>query len=191
MFLRMVAYKFSIPHKLRVTVRKTKYLCLDKLLYLQLSYIHRWLILWLLQNHPQTVTPLHYQPVTSLHHQPVMPLHHQPVTSLLANGLDSGLHSIPSNPHPCLSHRFSISSFYLVFGLPLVQSPEYHSVAILAHLLSCILATWPAHLQFFNSFNLDDVFDFGTLSDGYLWYCLSNWWLEGFAPYFSVRPPTL
>ena len=44
----------------------------------------------------------------------------------------------------------SISSLHLLFGFPLalLQSLGYHSVVILAYLLSSVLATCPAHLLF-------------------------------------------
>ena len=78
--------------------------------------------------------------------------HHQPITPLLAYGLHSCLHATLSRAiliqlFPTFS---SISSLHLLFGFPLalLQPLGNHSVVILAHLLSSILATCPAHLLF-------------------------------------------
>ena len=78
--------------------------------------------------------------------------YHQPVMPLRADGFHSCLHAALSRAtliqlFPTFS---SISSLHLPFGFPLalLQPLGYHSVAILAHLLSSILATCPAHLLF-------------------------------------------
>ena len=67
---------------------------------------------------------------------------------LLVDGLHCHLHATLSRGiliqlFPTFS---SILSLHLLFGFPLLQPLGHNSVVILAHLLSSILATCPAHL---------------------------------------------
>jgi len=74
--------------------------------------------------------------------------HHQPVMPLLADGLHTTLWRVTLI---LLFPTFaSILSLHLLFGFSLafLQSLGYHSVGMLAHLLSSILATCPAHLLY-------------------------------------------